>query len=204
MQVQEAQVQELTQDPDNSRSHDRKNLEAIKQSLEAFGQQKPIVIDQEGKVVAGNGTLAAAQELGWQTIQAVVTDLEGAKQTAYAIADNRTAELAAWNDQQLAKSLVSLQNDQSIDEAISGFRTDEIERMVGAFDIDTTALPELADGEKEPFQQIAFRLHDSQAEAVHEALRRAADEGMATSDVNTNKNGNAIAAICMRFLDGVS
>ena len=204
MQVQEAQVQELTQDPDNSRSHDRKNLEAIKQSLEAFGQQKPIVIDQEGKVVAGNGTLAAAQELGWQTIQAVVTDLEGAKQTAYAIADNRTAELAAWNDEQLAKSLVSLQNDQSIDEAISGFRTDEIERMVGAFDIDTTALPELADGEKKPFQQIAFRLHDSQAEAVHEALRRAADEGMATSDVNTNKNGNAIAAICMRFLDGVS
>ena len=204
MQVQEAQVQELTQDPDNSRSHDRKNLEAIKQSLEAFGQQKPIVIDQEGKVVAGNGTLAAAQELGWKTIQAVVTDLEGAKQTAYAIADNRTAELAAWNDEQLAKSLVSLQNDQSIDEAISGFRTDEIERMVGAFDIDTTALPELADGEKEPFQQIAFRLHDSQAEAVHEALRRAADEGMATSDVNTNKNGNAIAAICMRFLDGVS
>ena len=204
MQVQEAQVQELTQDPDNSRSHDRKNLEAIKQSLQAFGQQKPIVIDQEGKVVAGNGTLAAAQELGWQTIQAVVTDLEGAKQTAYAIADNRTAELAAWNDEQLAKSLVSLQNDQSIDEAISGFRTDEIERMVGAFDIDTTALPELADGEKKPFQQIAFRLHDSQAEAVHEALRRAADEGMATSDVNTNKNGNAIAAICMRFLDGVS
>ena len=130
MQVQEAQVQELTQDPDNSRSHDRKNLEAIKQSLEAFGQQKPIVIDQEGKVVAGNGTLAAAQELGWKTIQAVVTDLEGAKQTAYAIADNRTAELAAWNDEQLAKSLVSLQNDDSIDEAISGFDTKEIDKMV--------------------------------------------------------------------------
>lgn len=130
MQVQEAQVQELSQDPDNSRSHDRKNLEAIKQSLEAFGQQKPIVIDQEGKVVAGNGTLQAAQELGWKTIQAVVTDLEGAKQTAYAIADNRTAELAAWNDEQLAKSLVSLQNDDSIDEAISGFDTKEIDKMV--------------------------------------------------------------------------
>jgi DNA modification methylase len=130
MQVQEAQVQELTQDPDNSRSHDRKNLEAIKQSLEAFGQQKPIVIDHQGKVIAGNGTLQAAQELGWQTIQAVVTDLEGAKQTAYAIADNRTAELAAWNDEQLAKSLVSLQNDDSIDEAISGFDTKEIDKMV--------------------------------------------------------------------------
>jgi ParB-like chromosome segregation protein Spo0J len=129
MQVQEAQVQELTQDPDNSRSHDRKNLEAIKQSLEAFGQQKPIVIDQEGKVVAGNGTLAAAQELGWKTIQAVVTDLEGAKQTAYAIADNRTAELAGWDDDQLAQSLARLQNDQTIDETIAGFTLDEIEAI---------------------------------------------------------------------------
>ena len=130
MQVKEEEVQRLTQDQENSRSHDRKNLDAIKQSLEAFGQQKPIVIDQEGKVIAGNGTLAAAQELGWQTIQAVVSNLEGASQTAYAIADNRTAELAAWDDEQLAKSLVSLQNDDSIDEAISGFDTKEIESLI--------------------------------------------------------------------------
>jgi ParB-like chromosome segregation protein Spo0J len=130
MQVKQEEVQRLTQDPENSRSHDRKNLDAIKQSLEAFGQQKPIVIDQEGKVIAGNGTLAAAQELGWKTIKAVVTDLEGASQTAYAIADNRTAELASWDDERLVESLARLQNDESIDESIAGFNSSEIEARV--------------------------------------------------------------------------
>ena len=129
MQVKEEEVQRLTQDQENSRSHDRKNLDAIKQSLEAFGQQKPIVIDHQGKVIAGNGTLAAAQELGWKTIQAVVSNLEGASQTAYAIADNRTAELAGWDDDQLAQSLARLQNDQTIDETIAGFTLDEIEAI---------------------------------------------------------------------------
>jgi hypothetical protein len=59
----------------------------------------------------------------------VVTDLEGAKQTAYAIADNRTAELAGWDDDQLAQSLARLQNDQTIDETIAGFTLDEIEAI---------------------------------------------------------------------------
>lgn len=204
MHIEDRSVQDLTQDPDNARGHDAKNVEAIVQSLEAFGQQKPIIIDKEGKVVAGNGTLQAAKRLGWKSIKAVVTRLEGANQSAYAIADNRTAELAHWDEEQLLKTLAALENDQSIDAAISGYKSEEIEQMIGAFDIDTAALPDLADGDKMPFQQISFRLHDSQAEAVQEALRQAAVEGMASSDVNKNKNGNAIAAICMRYLDGIS
>jgi len=132
MQVEDRKVQDLHQDPENSRKHDERNLQAIRESLEAFGQQKPIVIDQQGKVVAGNGTLEAARQLGWETIQAVVTQLDGPTQTAFAIADNRTAELAAWDDDQLAQSLVALENDESIDAAITGFDSKEIDKMVEA------------------------------------------------------------------------
>jgi len=132
MQVEARKVKDLLQDPENSRKHDERNLQAIRESLEAFGQQKPIVIDQEGKVVAGNGTLEAARQLGWEEIQAVVTLLEGPKQTAFAIADNRTAELAAWDDVQLAQSLVALENDDNIDAAITGFDPKEIDKMVEA------------------------------------------------------------------------
>jgi len=132
MQVEARKVKDLLQDPENSRKHDERNLQAIRESLEAFGQQKPIVIDQEGKVVAGNGTLEAARQLGWEEIQAVVTLLEGPKQTAFAIADNRTAELAAWDDEKLSESLARLQNDDSIDEAISGFNAVEVENLIGA------------------------------------------------------------------------
>ena len=126
MEIVEKEIAGLREDPRNARKHDRQNIEAIKQSLEAFGQQKPIVIDESGKVIAGNGTLEAAQELGWSKIQTVTSDLEGTDQIAYAIADNRTAELAAWNEGELAKQLESLGED--ID--LTGFQAEDLEDLM--------------------------------------------------------------------------
>jgi ParB-like chromosome segregation protein Spo0J len=103
-------ITELSLDPSNVRKHGRKNLDAIKASLRKFGQQKPIVVDSKGIVLAGNGTLAAAQELGWTEIDIVRTQLEGVEATMFAIADNRTAELAEWEDS-LAEVLQKLQAD---------------------------------------------------------------------------------------------
>ena len=94
--VEPASVDSLSADPANVRTHDKRNIDAIKASLRRFGQQKPIVVDGDGVVVAGNGTLAAARELGWQEIAVARTNLKGADAVAYAIADNRTAELARW------------------------------------------------------------------------------------------------------------
>ena len=98
MKLTTTKITELSLDPSNVRKHGRKNLDAIKASLRKFGQQKPIVVDAKGIVLAGNGTLAAAQELGWTEIEIVRTQLEGVEATMFAIADNRTAELAEWED----------------------------------------------------------------------------------------------------------
>jgi DNA modification methylase len=106
--VESVPIATLSQDPANARKHDDKNLEAIKASLRRFGQQKPIVVDSSNVVRAGNGTLAAATALGWDSINIVQTDLQGSEATAYAIADNRTAELAEWDESVLAASLSSL------------------------------------------------------------------------------------------------
>jgi len=106
--VESVPIATLSQDPANARKHDDKNLEAIKASLRRFGQQKPIVVDSSNVVRAGNGTLAAATALGWDSINVVQTDLQGSEATAYAIADNRTAELADWDESVLAASLSSL------------------------------------------------------------------------------------------------
>ncbi len=89
----------------NARLHPEKNLEAIKGSLTKFGQQKPIVIDKKNIVVAGNGTLAAAKALGWKDINAVVTELDDLNKAAFALADNRTSELAEWDSDILKESL---------------------------------------------------------------------------------------------------
>src|SRR5206468_1746207 len=111
LRVEQARIADLRPDPANVRRHGERNLESIKASLTRFGQQKPIVIDGAGVVVAGNGTLEAAVALGWKTIAVVRTDLLGAEAAAFALADNRTAELATWDDPALAKALEGLSAD---------------------------------------------------------------------------------------------
>jgi len=102
-------IDDLDLDPQNARKHDDKNLKAIADSLQQFGQRKPIVV--WGKtVVAGNGTLVAARSLGWDKISVVyVPEAWSADQVkAYALADNRSAELAEWDDKVLASQLLEL------------------------------------------------------------------------------------------------
>ena len=101
-------VESLSLDPKNARAHDDRNLQAIADSLRRFGQQKPIVVAPDGTVLAGNGTLAAAKHLGWAEIAAITTDLEGPDARGFAIADNRTAELAEWDVVQLSVELEAL------------------------------------------------------------------------------------------------
>jgi ParB-like chromosome segregation protein Spo0J len=107
MKIERINVAELSLDPSNARKHSQRNLDAIKASLRKFGQQKPIVVDAKGIVLAGNGTLTAAKELGWTEIEITRTTLQGVEATAFAIADNRSAELAEWEDS-LADVLKSL------------------------------------------------------------------------------------------------
>ena len=104
-------ITDLSLDPQNARKHSARNLEAIAASLEKFGQRKPIVVHR-GVVLAGNGTLEAAKSLGWTEIDVaeVPDDWDNDTAKAYALADNRTAELAEWDESELAKQLLELQD----------------------------------------------------------------------------------------------
>ena len=108
MKIEKISIDKLLLDPANARKHGKKNLDSIKGSLAKFGQQKPIVVNAENVVVAGNGTLQAAKELGWKEINIVRTDLKGSDITAFGIADNRTSELAEWDDDVLKELLEGL------------------------------------------------------------------------------------------------
>jgi DNA modification methylase len=111
MKIQTLQIKDLTPDPQNARQHDDKNLKAIQGSLKEFGQRKPIVITEDGVIVAGNGTVEAAKRLGWLEIQAVTVpgDWTPEQTKAFALADNRTAELAAWSPETLTAQLQELE-----------------------------------------------------------------------------------------------
>jgi ParB-like chromosome segregation protein Spo0J len=116
----------LHPDPHNARKHSPRNLRALAASLQAFGQQKPIVADAAGVVLAGNGTLAAARSLGWTHLAVAATTLTGAAARAFALADNRTAELADWDRAVLARELETLSQDPEIDATLSAFNDRDI------------------------------------------------------------------------------
>jgi DNA modification methylase len=104
-------ITNLVPDPNNARTHDDTNLKAIEGSLKEFGQRKPIVITKDNIIAAGNGTVEAAKRLGWTDIQAVrvPADWDAGRIKAFALADNRTAELASWNPEVMASQLIDLQ-----------------------------------------------------------------------------------------------
>lgn len=111
MQIEILPLAEIHLDPANVRRHSDRNLDAIKASLARFGQQKPVVIGKGNVVIAGNGTVEAARALGWTDIQAVRTALEGSEAVGYALADNRSAELADWDMPSLNDMLGALAED---------------------------------------------------------------------------------------------
>lgn len=112
MEITRIPIESLHCDPANVRKHDKKNLSAIAGSLKSFGQQKPIVVDGNNVVIAGNGTLEAAKSLGWHEIDCVRTEMTGAEAIAFALADNRTAELAFWDMDELQLQLGALFTDE--------------------------------------------------------------------------------------------
>lgn len=155
-------IAELLADPANLRVHPERNIRAIQAALSEFGQQKPIVVDSSDVVIAGNGTLEAADRLGWEEIDVVVSSLDQLQARAYGIADNRTGELAAWDLQGLAATLPAI--DASMLPAV-GFTEAEVERLVQKMSTDTGA------NDPPPFRGRATKtLFLEFDEAVHEWL----------------------------------
>jgi hypothetical protein len=112
----------LVFDPANARTHGGKNLDAIRGSLAVYGQRKPVVVNRRtGHVESGNGTLQAALSLGWSHLAAVFVDDDQATATGFSIADNRTAELAGWDDAVLGQLLCDINtgNDPQLDAMIA-------------------------------------------------------------------------------------
>jgi len=134
MKIKTAPIDSISQDPANLRKHGERNIDAIVASLRKFGQQHPIVIDSKGIILSGNGRYMAAVKLGWHEIQVVESDLTGSAATAYAIADNRTAELAEWDTTALAETLRALQSEE-FDTMAAGYSDGEIDALVEGLNI---------------------------------------------------------------------
>jgi ParB family chromosome partitioning protein len=179
----------------NSRTHSEAQVAQIAGSIREFGFTNPVLIDAENGIIAGHGRIMAAQKLGLADVPCIRLDhLTETQRKAYVIADNKLALNSGWDEDMLGLELADLR-ELDFDLGVIGFTDEEL----GQFDVEETGMPELADGDKQPFQQMTFTVHDEQAEDVQAAIAKAKGMGHGESAVNENSNGNALAFICQSF-----
>ncbi len=195
MEIKTVKLEEIKPDPNNARKHSEKNLAAISASLDAFGQRKPIVI-HNGVIIAGNGTYEAAKGLKWKEIAVVEVpeDWDTDKAKAFALADNRSAELAEWDEAILATQLVDLE-EMAWDIKELGF-----EKILQASADDWADAFDKTAKEQSQFQQVTFTLSHEQVQTVNEAISASVALGEFPESDNTNRNGNALTRMAEIFL----
>src|SRR5438445_601207 len=134
------QIDQLTPDPGNPRRHSCKQIRQIANSIRAFGLNVPILIDREGKVIAGHGRLLACRLLGITEVPTLCLDhLTPAQARAFMITDNLLTEIAIWDDRLLAQQLKGLSLlDLNFNIEVTGFEVGEIDLRIASLD----AMPE--------------------------------------------------------------
>lgn len=154
LKVQSVPVADLHLDPENARLHDEANLAAIRASIKQFGQVEPLVVQlSSGRIIGGNGRFKVlVDELGATAVDVVYLDIDDAKAKALGLALNRTAELAAWDEGQLANILDQLDTDAEDLLGAVGFGEEELRRILSTMDaeLDAVTKPELADSDEGP------------------------------------------------------
>ena len=179
----------------------RKNDHAVDKvaaAIREFGFRVPICAKSDGTVVDGHLRLKAAKKLGLAEVPVVLADdMTEAQIKAFRLSVNKMAELAEWDTELLRLEFLDLEGD-GFDLELTGFDADEIAEL--QFDDDAeTDMPELAEGDREPFQDMTFNLHDDQAEVVKEAIEKSKAMGDFGDTGNENSNANALARICEIF-----
>ena len=154
LKVERAPISTLRPYAGNARTHTKKQIRQIVESIRTFGWTNPILIHENRRVVAGHGRLEAARLLGLEEVPVIrLRDLTEAQVRAYIIADNRLAELAGWDEKLLSielKALAKIELDFEIE--VTGFNTAEIDSLIiGPVDADDEAnrVPEI-DADTQP------------------------------------------------------
>lgn len=112
----------------------RGDIDAVARSLKAFGQRKAIVANRDGTIIAGNHTYQAAQKLGWSEIAVVFVDDDDATAKAYALADNRTAELGGYDDEALIAYISQVQASDAELLAATGWSDEDLAALLAIDD----------------------------------------------------------------------
>ena len=134
-------INDLKSDHQNARKSTDRSAELIKESLQRYGADRSIVIDEDNRILAGNGTIEGAKEAGIDRIRVIETDgdeviavrrtgLTEEQKVGLALADNRTADLSEWDQEMLNR--LGEQHDISLffsQDDLDGILDTEVEQL---------------------------------------------------------------------------
>ncbi len=207
--VETIKIADLTPDPANVRRHTDRNKATVRSSLKRFGSGRSIVLDRDNCIVAGNQTIESAADLGMtevvvievrpdQIVAVKRSDWTKTEATGYAIADNRSPELAEWDFQGLAGQLGALQLD-GFDLEDLGWAPHESGPMLAAEWTPPVSgeMPGAQAKSSEPHPYAV--IFSPEAFAV---VKQACDKIRQAEEDDSIENQRAIELICADFLAG--
>jgi DNA modification methylase len=120
----------------NPRKHSAQQLKKIEQSIARFGFTSPVLVDEDGAIIAGHARVEAAKSLGLSSVPVLVLHgLSSAERRAYIIADNRLAELAEWDEEKLREAVNAILDlEPDFDLELTGFAGGELEALIDAIE----------------------------------------------------------------------
>lgn len=129
-QVVERDISALRPYARNARTHSKKQIKQIARSIERFGFTNPVLVSDEGEIIAGHGRVEAAKLIGWKQVPTIaLSHLSEAERRAYLLADNKLALNAGWDKEILAIELQALV-DLEFDVELTGFSLAEIDLVL--------------------------------------------------------------------------
>jgi len=162
LQVQEIEIYKLHPWEGNPRVNEHA-IDTVAESIRSFGFNVPILCDQNMTIVAGHTRWKAAQKLGMEKVPVIIVEMTDAKRRAFAVADNKTAEMADWDFPKLKEVLEELRS-EDIDIKVLGFNDEEIRRLVLGKEDNENIVPEVDN------TSVATRLGDLYVLGNHRLL----------------------------------
>ena len=144
----------------NARTHSRKQVTQIADSITRFGWTNPVLVSDDGEIIAGHGRVLAAKQLGLDTVPTLrLSHLSAEGRRAYVLADNKLAENAGWDTEILAIEFQEL-SDLGFDLELTGFSIAEIDFTIEQAGGGAVAADPVADVVPEPGAEAVSKLGD--------------------------------------------
>lgn len=159
MKIQKVPLSELKHPEKNARIHPKRQIQEMIRSIRMFGQIRPLIVDEEGVILAGNGLFEALKEMGWTEADVLLlTHLTESEKKKLILTDNRIYSLGIDDNDSIMEILADLKDELDI----PGY--------------DDDLLKDLLSNLEETEQQIAEygKLNEAEIEQFHEAAERKA------------------------------